>query len=288
MTLRQKLRYLSSSALKTFRPETRVCPSCGRAGGPPVARKYLVTALRRCGHCGLLFRTPTTSEAENAAFYQEDYTQEMTTEMPGREHLDGMLRDSFVGTEKDYSSYLRLLEVLGCRPGDRLLDFGGSWGYGSWQFRKAGYQPVCYEISRPRAEYARRELGIDAYHRLEQLPEGGFDIFFSAHVFEHLPSVEKGFELAKSKLRKGGLFVAFTPNGSQAYRDRCPEGWQQLWGFLHPNFLDEAYYRRHFPRALLASRPYDLEALRKLVAQGAFPGSLSLAGDELMMAVRME
>ncbi len=43
---------------------------------------------------------------------------------------------------------------------------------------------------------------------------GKFDVFFSSHVLEHVPDLRKVFEYAASVLRRGGIFVAFTPNGS--------------------------------------------------------------------------
>jgi hypothetical protein len=46
-----------------------------------------------------------------------------------------------------------------------------------------------------------------------------------------------------SILKPGGLFIAFTPNGSAQFRHENERVWSQLWGMVHPNVLDDRYYR---------------------------------------------
>src|SRR5687768_14606475 len=96
-----------------------------------VDRKYLVTTLRRCRRCQLLFRAPTSTHEEQEAFYQEEYQQGFTTDLPDERTLSAYLTSEFRGGEKDYTAYLRVLDALGVLPGQRLFDFGCSWGYGS-------------------------------------------------------------------------------------------------------------------------------------------------------------
>lgn len=248
----------------------------------------MVTQLMRCDECGLLFRVPTTSVGENAKYYQARYRQGFTTDMPEADELARLLETKFTGTEKDYSRFDGIFAALGVNKGARIFDFGCSWGYGSWQLRRFGYEVESYEISRPRADYARERLGC---HVVSDLPEvkSGFDVFFSSHVLEHVPSIRDAIDFAMSILRPGGLFVAFTPNGSSAFREQSPSNWQKLWGLVHPNFLDEEYYRRQFSDQayLLASDPYDLEAIGAWGARRDEQRVLQLAGEELMCAVRV-
>lgn len=254
-----KLRYFCGSALKGLLRRGLSCPSCGASGGAALDRKWGVTAMRRCSGCGLLFRTPTTSAAENAAFYQEDYEQGFTTDMPPEQELAKLLKSQFEGEDKNYSGYVKVLRALAVADGAKLFDYGCSWGYGSWQLRQAGYAVDSYEISQPRARYAASHLGVtrvDPQHAVA----GSYDVFFSAHVIEHVPSVSAMIDLGMRLLKPGGLFVAFTPNGSMAFRELKPSDWHLMWGLAHPQLLDVEYVTRAFAGKplLLSSAPLHL------------------------------
>ena len=238
------------------------CPSCGYKGSDIYDRKYVVTTLRRCHLCQLLYRAPTTTQAENKIFYQGKYKQGFTTNLPNDEELTIYLDNGFLGTEKDYSTYIRVLECAGAKQGDRLFDFGCSWGYGSWQFKRYGFEVESFEISGPRAEFARNKLGIKVSSSLCDV-SASCDIFFSSHVLEHVPSVQEIIDLGFRILKPGGLFVAFTPNGSTCYRQKNPDNWHRAWGLVHPNVLDEFYYKKVFSGRpfFLSSDPYVLQEI---------------------------
>lgn len=284
----QKITYFFGSARKRLRRQGSQCPSCGSRTSSLVATKYWVTALRRCGSCHLLFRTPTTTDVENRTFYQTRYKQGFTTNLPDPEELARLKATGFSGTEKDYSRFVTVLKALGVTSGARVFDFGCSWGYGSWQLMQNGYHVECYEISDPRRRYARQKLGCTVHSDLDDV-EPGFDVFFSSHVLEHVASPRNVIEFATSVLRPGGLFIAFTPNGSMAHRAQQPERWQMLWGLVHPNFLDEQYYRRCFGSFpyLLDSEPYCLEDVRAWRVAESEQWMLDMTGPELMCVARI-
>ncbi|MEM1157469.1 MAG: class I SAM-dependent methyltransferase [Verrucomicrobiota bacterium] len=263
------------------------CPSCGGSKSQEVARKKLVTTLRRCHRCALLFRTPTTTVRENAGFYQQMYRQGFDSDVPTPETLHDLLAQGFKGSPKDYEPYIHVLEALNVPKGARIFDFGCSWGYGTWQLQAAGYNVSGYEISRPRSSYARENLGIDTFLSLNDIPDHSFDVFFSAHVLEHVPSVAEAVELARKKLRPQGIFLAFTPNGSKALRNRLPELWNNLWGQVHPNFLDDCYYLKNFKQPLLMSSPYEYHQIRQWWESDTRDDRIILDGAELMAAVRL-
>src|SRR5207237_406681 len=158
---------------------------------------------------------------------QREYTQGFTTELPSEADLEQYRARGYSGTSRDYSSYLAVLDALGATAGQRLLDFGCSWGYGSWQLRQHGFEVQSFEISQPRAQFAGGKLGLSVHSRMLDL-SGPIDIFFSSHVLEHVPSVAKALNLGISLLKPNGLFVAFTPNGSAAHRGRDPYVWHKL------------------------------------------------------------
>ena len=286
-----KVRYFLKSALELASRTRSACPSCGCRQSALVKRKYLVTSLRRCSACRVLFRVPTTSEEENEKFYQRSYQQGFTTEMPRPDELRQLKRTMFRNTEKGYGDYLGVLDAIGMKPGIRLLDYGSSWGYGSWQIQHAGYSVQSYEISRPRCEYAKKNLGVDATWDIEAVV-GPFDVFFSAHVLEHVPSVGNIIDFSRDVLKPGGWFVAFTPNGSDAYRKVESWNWQRSWGMVHPNLLDNEFYRYVFRNLshLILSTPYDHDAIEEWARnadRGINQKTLSLTGSELLCVAKM-
>jgi 2-polyprenyl-3-methyl-5-hydroxy-6-metoxy-1,4-benzoquinol methylase len=131
-------------------------------------------------------------------------------------------------------------------------------------------------------------LGVQAFSEMNDVIDT-FDVFFSAHVLEHVPAVSGTLEFARKVLRRGGWFVALTPNGSNHFRVARPEAWNQLWGLVHPNFLDERFYRHAFKddAYLLASPPYDLSAIVRWASSPTESISLDMSGDELLVIANL-
>jgi 2-polyprenyl-3-methyl-5-hydroxy-6-metoxy-1,4-benzoquinol methylase len=253
-----KINYLVSCIKKLIVGRDFSCPSCGCPDSTMVRRKYVVSALRRCKECQLLFRTPKTTAKENEAFYQKQYTQGFTTDCPSEESLRKYIETKFANTEKDYSDYIDILLAANCKKGDKLFDFGCSWGYGSWQFMQQGFHVESFEISRPRADYARDKLNVKVYNAISEVQDNSYDIFFSSHVLEHVPSVKESIEFGMRVLKPNGLFVVITPNGSEEYRQVDFNGWNSAWNAVHPQFLDNLFYEKLFADKsyLLLSRSY--------------------------------
>ncbi|HLJ96156.1 MAG TPA: class I SAM-dependent methyltransferase [Gemmataceae bacterium] len=275
--------YLLTSTRKYLLRQGLHCPSCGHRNSHVHDRKWLVTTLRRCGQCALLFRAPTTTAAENARLYQSVYREGFTTDMPDDARLDELVARDFRASDRDHSTYLDVLAALGGQPGLRVFDFGCSWGYGSYQLRRAGYKVDAFEISVPRATFAREKLGVPIVPPDKAEP-GHYDIFFSSHVIEHVPSVESMLTLGMRLLRPGGIFVAFTPNGGELRRRTQYATWHRCWGFVHPQLLDEVYLAKRFAgyRYVIATNPYPLVELRRFPH---CPSVLDQSGMELMFAV---
>ncbi len=224
-----------------------------------VSRKYLVTQLRECQKCSLLFRVPTDNPRNNLRYYESEYSQGFTTEIPSDDTLAELLKDSFAGKEKDWSYYNRVLGMLGLAAGARLFDFGCSWGYGSWQMARAGLTVVASDVAPSRLRFAAERLGVttidDAEAAADPRLAASFDCFFSAHVLEHVPRPSAVFDFARRLLRPGGLFVSFTPNGCAAAR-KVQANWEKWWGEVHPNFINDRFLDRAFadcPRVIGSS-----------------------------------
>jgi 2-polyprenyl-3-methyl-5-hydroxy-6-metoxy-1,4-benzoquinol methylase len=229
-----------------------------------------------------MFRMPKGSQLEDQSFYQREYRQGGTTDLPDPSELEELKRLSFGTIGRDYTGYIEVLRAVGLEPGATVYDYGASWGYGSWQFAQAGYRVISYELSQPRARFAEQHLGCKVIDEPEAIPER-VDCFFASHVLEHLALPHTLWELAANALRPEGAIVLFVPNGEPGCEVRDPERYHQLWGRVHPLLLTSASVTamaaRHAFDALAYSSPFDLE---RIAARQ--PGQLD--GDELLVVAR--
>lgn len=285
----QRVNQLITYLYKNLSNKGFSCPSCGNKNSKEISRKYLVTALKRCGNCNLMYRAPTSTESEFEKFYQSAYTEGFTTDMPSDTELSRLLSNNFSGTDRDYTGYISILKALG-GYGATVIDYGCSWGYGSYQIKKAGFTVTGFEISKPRCDFAKNKLRIDAYSDISEIKEPA-DIFFSSHVLEHIANVNSVIELAKKLVKTNGYFVAITPNGSNSYRKADPDSWQSCWGFVHPLHLDDIYYKSNFKDypMLLDSSPFDCSSINNWIQKNNQPtmNILNLSGGELLLIAKL-
>ncbi len=261
------------------------CPACGASDAILVRRKYGVTALRQCRNCNLRYRTPKDDPRSAESFYADEvYKQGFTTDLPSDAELQAMFANQFAGTEKNFSYRIDALLAAGLHPGARILDYGCSWGYGSWQMRQAGFEVFSYEIGQERARYAKEKLQCVMVSDLHTL-DGTMDCFFSSHVIEHLANPRSLFDEAERVLRPGGLFVCYAPNGAVEREKKDYGAYHQNWGMVHPLMLTPEFMkgeanRRGFTRCGVFTSPVpssDIEALREGCQYG----------DELLMIGRV-
>jgi len=281
-----KFNYLKITLSKWLVGKDFNCPSCNQSESFTISKKYLITSLKRCKNCLLMFRAPTTTEEENNKFYQEDYTTGFTTDCPDEEELQQLINTNFDGTERSYQKYFNVLTNLSNRENLELLDFGCSWGYGSFQLEKQGYKVQGYEISKPRSDYAKNKLNVKTIDDLNSVENNQFDIIFSSHVLEHLPNLMSNINFALKVLKTDGFFVAFTPNGSKYHREKN-KNWNKLWGMVHSNFLDEDFYKSYFKdyKYYITSSPYNGNSIKKFVdSDNSYCEELS--GEELLIIVK--
>jgi len=280
--MRQRIDYFKWSLTRLGDTDVS-CPACGSPATRVVGRKYLVTALRECQPCRLRFRVPKEEPEQAGAFYQNTYQEGMTTRMPSDDELADLLKAGFAGTVKDFTPYIEVCRALGMKRGARLLDFGCSWGYGSWQFRQAGFDVWSSEISVPRREFARTKLQCRLLEDLGSVA-GSIDCFFSAHVIEHLPNPGIIFRIARAALTDTGVMVTFCPNGDP--ESSWSNHYSDLWGRKHPLVITPEFInqncRKYGFTARMYSEPYNLEA----IARGDDGGALS--GEELCIVMRRD
>ncbi len=278
--LKNRINYLIWAA-RSWSTAQPICPFCAVDNASIIKRKYIVTALYRCNNCGLLFRVPKDDPREVVNFYQNSYSEGYTTDCPSDSQLEILKAAHFHKLEGDYRGYIQVLQATGVQSGQSILDFGCSWGYGSWQMSEAGYEVYSYEISKPRARYAAEKMECRIVDNLGGLPEK-VDCFFSAHVIEHLPVPSRFWEAALQVLKPNGIIVAFTPNG-ELRRAELNMQYHQMWGQSHPILLTaralQFMARQYGFVGNGYTSPYDLTAI-----ENRQPGTLD--GDELVFVAQ--
>ena len=232
-------KYLLRSILNIAQP--RQCPYCGGSEFKVIDSKYIVTKLLKCTTCALQHRHPRDSKEYLDQFYQSEYSIDvaMMTALPTDTQL-AVLKQELFPELPVYADYIKALPGVG----NRVIDYGCSWGYNVYKMQQAGLDVQGYELSKPRAKFGEKLQLKIATQESDIRPDN--DVFFSSHVIEHLPNIHAYIQLAASKLTKDGYFIAFCPNGSQEYREREPDIYHVNWGFLHPNFLDIEFAKYAF------------------------------------------
>lgn len=171
LSMWQRTEYLKWAITKSLFDRNRTCPGCASTAIRFIRRKFVVTSLCECESCGLRFRMPQDDITDANDFYQNEYSAGFTTDCPSESALSRLMAERFVGSEKNFAAYIAVLKSLNMEDGDALLDFGASWGYGSWQFKQAGFRVYSYEISKRRAEFARSRLSCDMVDCIDKVPE---------------------------------------------------------------------------------------------------------------------
>jgi len=209
--------------------------------------------------------------------------------------LEALVSKGFRGTPKDFTRYIAVLLAVGLRPGDSVLDFGSSWGYGSWQLRQAGFEVHSYEVSEPRAAYGKAFLGCNQLRSPGDVA-GRVRCLFTAHVIEHLPDPNCIWQTAAKVLAPDGLIVCFCPNCNPELESQYgAKRYHEVWGKVHPLAITPTFLQRtserHGYSARVYTTPFDSDAISTgvdpdnalglelcmIARQGAVPGQSLLA-----------
>jgi transcription elongation factor Elf1 len=286
LTRKQKIKYLLDSFLESGKKVQ--CVYCKGKQCKEIDRKYSVTKLMECQNCHLYFRFPVDKKDENVNFYQTEYQEsdELTTHIPDISLLEEIKAGRFMYGNKNADRFLDLFAKLFPEEKSlRIIDYGSSWGYTSYQFQQAGHEVQGFEISRPRALYGIKNLGVDICMD-EKILRKENHIFFSYHVIEHHPDISSMIHLAKSLLVDGGYFIAFSPNGSPQFREKNKEVFHRFWGKVHPNFLNGDFYKHVFQNQAyyITSSPTSWDNIHPLQKNETFVGDLS--GEELIVIAK--
>lgn len=192
-----------------LKSKTMACPFCGEYDYNVVFKKYKLVDICHCKNCQLYWTNPVFRLPR---FYDWLYCAEgITSEIP-KAKIDELLASEFKNSGKDFHKVLRWLKTI--TSGNRLLEFGSSWGYFLYQAKMFGFEAVGVEIAKKRARFGRQFLGTDIRGDLQELINAGkkFDIIFSAHTFEHLGcEIKKTIENLVFLLKDKGIIVIEVP-----------------------------------------------------------------------------
>jgi SAM-dependent methyltransferase len=265
------------------------CPFCKSTDTVLTQRKKLLLHLRTCNSCGLMYRWPKQSESFSERFYQKDYSEvPFTTDLPDPPTLREFIANNFAGSPKDFHDQIAVMHEL--LPDGRVLDFGCSWGYGVFQLRSAGYEALGFEISRPRAEIGRRELGVEILDDLEDLlkiPDQSLDGIFASHVLEHLLSLKEIFANFARILKPGGVLAIMVPNAGGKCARELGVHWTPMINEKHTLALDAKFFEKNLSPfgfdVNTLSGPYDPAAITSAIRRKE---RLPAEGEELMVLAR--
>lgn len=265
--------------------QPKTCPYCGSKNATVMGREKLLIQLRECGDCGLRFRYPKDEPEAAREYYESTYEGGHVTDLPDMAILSAAREKNFVGSRWDFSD--KIVATKAIHQGPRLLEFGCSWGYVVDQFNKAGFDATGFELSRPRAKFGRKNLGVkifDEYTQLEALPDNSFDVIFTNHVLEHLPDLRPAFSLFSRLLAPQGAMVIIVPNGDGPTAREQGAGVisQEHVTSLTARFFSENLGKYGF-KAKFASEPYSGELVEFVSEEQAFT---ALQGEELMAVLR--
>lgn len=240
-----KLTFFLSLMLKYATGQNTECPYCASSRTSCIQRKKVLLQLRRCEGCSLLFRYPKNDQEENWGFYQKKYVEPTVTDLPPTEEIAAHKATRFVGVGRDLTEHLKTVKAIA--PNGRLLDYGCSWGYCVYQFREAGYDTVGFEISRPRVDYGHSVLDVNLTSDIEQFPDASFDVIYSAHVLEHIPSPRSSFQNFQRLLKPGGTLFIYVPNCAGSAAKRLGIHWPTMINEKHVLALTAEFFQRNLP-----------------------------------------
>ncbi|WP_339274913.1 methyltransferase domain-containing protein [Paenibacillus sp. FSL W8-0426] len=233
-----------------YKDELNACPICS---GQSYAELYHIeghdrfdTSLHRCNNCGSVFMDPQPTEEYLTLFYQNMYYS--------KEHRQKMgwsteISDITPGMMRNYEIRMDLVESFVNQtryPRGVLLDIGCSTGHflAEAQFR---YWTVAgIEVSEKAANEGRENYGLNIITGTlndELYEDESFDVVTAWDVIEHIPTPHNFMKNVKRILKKGGLFVANTPNVNSSASYHRGSQWRHLDPPLHVILYDHISLR---------------------------------------------
>jgi SAM-dependent methyltransferase len=176
-------------------------------GGAPGQRFW------ECGACKVIYLHPTTSDADDKAFYEQDFDKWMAKRSGDESWSKPEVQFEKLGG-REMPLRMPWLEKL-TRPGQRVLEIGSSSGFTLEALKKRGCECTGIELSPEYADYARSR-GISTHSSLKALEKSGekFDLVLHYYVLEHVNEPRTFLEECLRYLAPGGKLMFEVPASS--------------------------------------------------------------------------
>lgn len=189
-------------------------------------------------------------------FYDTYYSSDATL-IPDIEEIELMKQRNFRGGSKDYNDRLVIIRKL--VEGNKLMEFGCSWGYFLFQSKAYDFTSIGVEISSKRAEFGRNYLAVNIFSDIDSIHEK-FDIICSFHTLEHLVDLTDIFDKFYEALLPSGSLIIEVPNFDPETKGKTV---YSMIGKVHPlgfskKFFETNLLKHGFPEIDIASNYADL------------------------------
>ncbi len=213
-----RLRFAFRMLRLHFDAQRSKCPYCSSFLYYLMQRKKILIQVRKCKDCGLIYRWPVDRLEDACSFYDSKaYHGQQATDIPRLDILPQLVQQKFRGSEWDKTHRLDFVRrLIGCRG--RLLDFGCSWGYGTYQYAELGFDVIGLDISHTRVEFGRLNLKLDLHFDWSEFDKNiYFDVIIADHSLEHLYNIRETIEKFRMHSKPGSKLIIFTPNVDYSY-----------------------------------------------------------------------
>ena len=237
-------------------------------------------SVYKCRDCDLVYLYPIMTEAEEKAFYEQEFEK----------YMEGRSGPGWESPQAHFASYQsegeRRLSLVSpfLSKDDSLLEIGSSTGY--FLDDLSGYvkKVIGIEPSKAYREYALSR-GIQTLEALSDLGDMKFDVIAIYYVLEHLRDPVEYLMNLKSFLNSGGRILIEVPNVQDILISRYdipnfgPFYWQKVhYHIFSKDTLSDVVCRAGFGVEIFPEQRYDLSNHMVWMIEGR-PGGMGRYSD---------
>lgn len=233
-----------------FQAVRSLCPYCSSRAFRVIQRKKLLIQARKCEYCDLIYRWPTDGGVENQLFYTNTYYKvEKSIAPPPVEQLAALVQNKFINSPWNKEGRISFIRKR-INPTGKLLDFGCSWGYGTFQYQQLGFNKVVgFELDKKRARFGNDQLDLDIKSRWEEMEDReDCGLILADHVLEHVSNPRNVLENFSVHCKSGGNLIVFVPNAACFEARRLGVRWGPFPGEVHPLAFTAEWFLKNLPR----------------------------------------
>lgn len=159
-----------------------------------------------CADCKSFYAEtfPTLEEAEN--FYKSDYRR-LESATSAEYPTDAHKRTHVIRAARQLALVLNVLSGA-----DTALDFGCALGWTVQVMKFLGMDAYGVEMGADDRVWAKENLGLTLYEKLEDVPIDKFDIITMSHVLEHFIDPIGHMKTLYEHMNQGGRMIIEVPN----------------------------------------------------------------------------